>query len=263
MEILGYFLAIIIGITLGLVGAGGSILSIPLLVYIFKIDANLATTYSLFIVGCVAFYGTVKHRQLGNLNIKTAVFFAIPSVISTLFIRNIVLKIIPIQFAVFDNFTLSKNGLIMIAFAILMLSSALLMIKKQAFVTKEKVEINYLKLSIIGFLIGAITGFLGAGGGFLIIPALIFFANLPMKQAVGTSLLIIFINSTIGFSSDLFNNVVLNYYLLFIITFVALLGMFIGTEISKKINGNKLKPAFGWFVLAIGIYIISKEILFK
>ena len=263
MEILGYFFAIIIGITLGLVGAGGSILSIPLLVYIFRIDAAIATTYSLFIVGCVAFYGTIKHRQLGNLNIKTAMIFAIPSIISTLFTRNILLKQIPLQIAFFGNFSLTKNGLIMIVFAGLMLFSAFVMIKKSNDHAPKIITINYLKLSVIGFLIGFITGFLGAGGGFLIIPALIFFANLPMKQAVGTSLLIIFINSTIGFSSDLINDVVVNYYLLFTITIVALIGMYIGTEMSKKIDGNKLKPAFGYFILITGLYIISKEILFK
>ena len=108
-----------------------------------------------------------------------------------------------------------------------------------------------------------VTGFLGAGGGFLIIPALLFFANLPMKQAVGTSLLIIFLNSLIGFTGDVLNGIVIDYKLLFTISSIAILGMLVGTQLSKKIDGAKLKPAFGWFVLVMGIYIITKEIFFK
>jgi uncharacterized membrane protein YfcA len=122
---------------------------------------------------------------------------------------------------------------------------------------------NYTQLAIIGFFIGIITGFLGAGGGFLIIPALLFFAKLPMKQAVGTSLLIIFINSSIGFAGDLYINTPIDYPFLLIISSIAFVGMLVGTQISKQIDGSKLKPIFGWFILIMGLYIITKEIFLK
>ena len=261
MEFLGYFLSILIGITLGLVGAGGSILSIPLLVYVFKIKPEIATSYSLFIVGIVSFFAATRHFKMGNLQIKPAIIFAIPSILSLLIVRNILLPKMPSQLFFIGNFLVTKNILIILVFAFLMILAAFTMIRKSNSLIDDKPNTNANKLAIIGLFIGAITGFLGAGGGFLIIPALIFFAKLPIKQAVGTSLLIVFINSTIGFSNDVLNNVVINYQLLFTISSIAIFGMFIGTELSKKIDGNKLKPAFGYFVLAMGIYIISKEIL--
>jgi hypothetical protein len=143
-----------------------------------------------------------------------------------------------------------------------MIATAVSMIRKSKKI-KEAKEINFLVLSGIGLFVGLIIGFLGAGGGFLIIPALLFFANLPMKKAVGTSLFIIFINSLIGFSGDLLGGVELNYEFLIVITTIAVIGLFIGTQLSKKIDGAKLKPAFGWFVLVMGIYIIAKELFFK
>jgi hypothetical protein len=128
---------------------------------------------------------------------------------------------------------------------------------------KEVKKFNFLILSIIGLFVGFIIGFLGAGGGFLIIPTLLFFGNLAMKQAVGTSIFIIFINSLIGFGGDLLGGVALNYHLLLLISAMAIIGLFIGMQLSKKITSAKLKPIFGWFVLIMGLIIIIKEIFFK
>lgn len=262
MEYLGYFFSILIGISLGLVGSGGSILCVPILVYLFKINPENATSYSLFIVGITALIGSYKHYLLENLKLKTALYFAFPSVISLLFVRKIVLPKIPNLLFSFQNFEITKNTFILFIFAILMIFASISMIKKQKLDKTEQKSSN-LKLLLIGFAVGFITGFLGAGGGFLIIPALFLFANLEMKQAVGTSLFIIFINSIIGFSGDIINGVILNYILLFTITSIAILGMFTGIYLSKKIDSTKLKPAFGWFILLMGVFIISKEIFFK
>lgn len=260
MEYIGYFTSIIIGLSLGLIGSGGSILTIPILVYLFKVAPELATTYSLFIVGTTALYGGYSHYKLGNLKLKTALYFAIPSVISILIIREVIFPQIASTLFTVASYAVSKDLLIMIVFAILMISASISMIKKsETEITNH--TINYTQLAIIGFLVGIVTGFLGAGGGFLIIPALLFFANLPMKQAVGTSLLIIFINSTIGFAGDLYLNTPIDYQFLLLISAIAFSGMFIGILLSKKIDGNKLKPIFGWFVLVMGIYIIVKEVL--
>lgn len=262
MEFIGYIASILIGIVLGLIGGGGSILTVPVLVYLFKINPETATSYSLFIVGTTALVGAYRHYKLGNLQLKSALVFAFPSVVSLLIVRKVIFPVIPGKILTINDFIISKNLLIMVVFAGLMIAASISMIKKTTAV-KKTTDINYKKLAFIGFVIGIITGFLGAGGGFLIIPALLFFANLPVKQAIGTSLLIIFVNSIIGFAGDILNNIQLNYQLLFTITVIAIMGMLIGTSLSKKIDGAKLKPAFGWFVLIMGIYIITKELFLK
>jgi uncharacterized membrane protein YfcA len=261
MEYFGYLASIIIGLSLGLIGGGGSILTIPILVYLFKIDPKLATTYSLFIVGITALSGCFSHYRMGNLKIKSALYFAVPSVFSILVIREIIILKIPNVLFTINDFLITKNFLIMVIFAVLMMAASLSMIiksKKRVYTTT-----NYLQLALIGAVVGIVTGFLGAGGGFLIIPALLFFANLPMKQAIGTSLLIIFINSSIGFVGDLYIGTPVNYSFLLSIISIAFVGMLIGTQLSKRIDGNKLKPIFGWFILITGIYIIIKEIFFN
>ena len=262
MEYLGYLLSIIIGLSLGLIGGGGSILAVPILVYIFKIHPEQATSYSLFIVGVTAMFGTYSHYKLGNLKIKAALIFALPSIISLLFVRDFILPQIPSVIFIVNDFIITKNMVIMVVFALLMMVASLSMIRE----SRPKIIIrrdDSIKIAVIGLLVGFITGFLGAGGGFLIIPALLFFGNLPMKQAIGTSLLIIFLNSLIGFGGDLINGFEIDYKLLFTISAIALVGMFIGTFISKKIDGAKLKPAFGWIVLIMGIFIIIKEFFLK
>ncbi|MEZ7504485.1 sulfite exporter TauE/SafE family protein [Flavobacterium sp. Arc2] len=262
MEYIGYLASIIIGLSLGLIGGGGSILAVPILVYLFKVHPEQATSYSLFIVGFTSMIGSFSHYKLGNLKIKSALVFAVPSILSLLFVRKIILPLLPDTLFSINDFDITKNLLIMIVFAFLMIATSVSMIRKSKKV-KEAKEINFLILAVIGLFVGLIIGFLGAGGGFLIIPALLFFANLPMKQAVGTSLFIIFINSLIGFGGDLLGGIQLDYKLLFIISAMAILGLFIGTQLSKKIDGAKLKPAFGWFVLVMGIYIIVTELFFK
>ena len=262
MEYFGYLASILIGITLGLIGGGGSILTVPILVYLFHITPENATSYSLFIVGMTAMVGSYRHYRLENLQLKPALYFATPSILSLIFVRKFLLTQIPESLFYIDQLEVTKNLFIMIVFAVLMIAASLSMIRK-ATPTINSLAINLSRLAVIGFLVGFVTGFLGAGGGFLIIPALLFFANLPMKQAVGTSLLIICINSIIGFTGDLINGISINYLLLITITAIAIVGMLIGTQLSKKIDGSILKPAFGWFVLVMGLYIITKELFLK
>lgn len=261
MEYIGYFASIIIGLSLGLIGGGGSILTIPILVYLFKIDPELATSYSLFIVGLSALFGCYSHYKMGNLKIKAALYFAIPSVFSILIIREVIFPQIASTLFSIASFQVSKDFLIMIVFSVLMILAAVSMIRRKL-PEIVSTSTNYVQLGVIGFVVGIITGFLGAGGGFLIIPALLFFANLPMKQAVGTSLLIIFINSAIGFGGDLYIGTPIDYIFLLTIAAMAFIGILIGIQLSKKIDGAKLKPLFGWFILVMGIYIITKEVFF-
>lgn len=262
MEVLGYFASLFIGISLGLIGGGGSILTVPILVYMFQVNPKLATTYSLFIVGLTASIGAVRHYKMGNIEIKSATYFGIPSLLTLLLVRKIVLLRIPETIALGSSFSISRSLIIMVLFAVLMIAASYSMIKTQKVVVNEA-TIKPLHLLIIGGIVGIITGFLGAGGGFLIIPALLFFARMKMKQAVGTSLLIIGFNSLFGFLGDVLNGVVMDYGFLLSIAFIAGIGIFIGTFLSKKIDGAKLKPLFGWFVLLMGIYIIAKELTSK
>jgi uncharacterized membrane protein YfcA len=258
MEIFGLLASIIIGLSLGLIGGGGSILAMPILVYLFDVSPEQATTYSLFIVGITAMIGSYRHYKLGNLKLQSAIVFTLPSLLSLLLVRTFLMPLIPDSLFTIFKIDITKSILIMVIFAILMIATSVSMIKTNKNQVIET-KINFKALTIIGFLVGLIIGFLGAGGGFLIIPALLFFANLSMKQAVGTSLFIIFINSTIGFTGDLMSGVHLDIELLLTISIMALLGLIIGIQLSKKIDGAKLKPAFGWFVLVMGFYIIAKE----
>jgi hypothetical protein len=262
MEYIGYLASIIIGVSMGLIGGGGSILAVPILVYLFKVPPEQATSYSLFIVGITAMIGSFNHYKLSTLKIKPALVFAVPSILSLLFTRKIILALLPEILFSINSFNFTKNILIMMVFAFLMIATSFSMIR-QSNKPKEVKKINFLILSIIGLFVGFIIGFLGAGGGFLIIPTLLFFGNLAMKQAVGTSIFIIFINSLIGFGGDLLGGVALNYHLLLLISAMAIIGLFIGMQLSKKITSAKLKPIFGWFVLIMGLIIIIKEIFFK
>lgn len=268
MELLGYFLAALVGISLGLIGGGGSILTVPILVYIIGVNPILATSYSLFIVGSTSLVGAFNNYRKGFVQLKTALLFGISS-ISTVFIaRKFIVPAIPKEIVRVGNFVLTEAALTMLLFALLMLAASIAMIKngnkKEVSNTNSpaiRKKINLPKLLIYGIAIGLATGLLGAGGGFLLIPTLVLLVGLPMKEAVGTSLLIIALNSLIGFTGDL-GHFIMDWLFLGKITVIAIAGIFIGGFLSKKVDGAKLKKAFGWFVLAMGIYIIVKEIFF-
>lgn len=259
MEYAGYLASLLIGIALGLIGGGGSILTIPILVYLFGISPKSATSYSLFIVGFTAAIGAVRHYLLGNIRIRSAMVFALPSLATLLLVRKMVLPALPDMLFDSPGFVLSKDTFIMALFALLMVAASYSMIRTKS--PAQPGTLQPVRIAIIGAIVGVITGFLGAGGGFLIIPALIFFTGIDMKQAVGTSLLIIAFNSLLGFAGDVIGGAEVNYRLLFSVSAFATVGIFIGTQLSRKIDGNRLKPAFGWFVLVMGLYIIGRELL--
>nr|WP_314897734.1 sulfite exporter TauE/SafE family protein [uncultured Flavobacterium sp.] len=265
MEYIGYFSSILIGGALGLIGGGGSILTVPVLVYLFAIEPVLATAYSLFIVGLTSAVGTVGYFKKDLVNIKTATVFGIPSIIAVFTTRALIVPAIPKEVFIVGDFIVTKNLLMMLLFAVIMIAASYSMIKKDKKNIEEKSEeqkFNYPLILIEGAIVGVITGLVGAGGGFLIIPALVILSRLPMKEAVGTSLVIIAVKSLIGFFGEGGENMI-DWKFLFIISAFAIVGIFVGTALSKKIDGNKLKSAFGWFVLVMGIYIITKELFLK
>jgi uncharacterized membrane protein YfcA len=262
LEILAYISAVFIGIVLGLLGGGGSILTVPILVYLLAIPAYEATAYSLFIVGVTSLTGSINYMRYKLVDFKIALLFSIPSFIGVLLTRKLLLPNLPDLLFTLGDFVVSKNLAIMVLFSLLMMMASYSMIKKNNIDIDEKAE-NKFRLIIKFFFVGVLLGLVGAGGGFLIIPSLIFFAKLDMKTAVGTSLLIISANTLIGFLGDLTTSIVFDWILLILFTILALIGIYIGIIISKFIDDKKLKPIFGWFVLIMGIYIISKELIFK
>lgn len=265
MEIVGYLASILIGVALGLIGGGGSILTVPVLVYLFSIDAVLATAYSLFIVGLTSAVGSVTYFRKGLVNIKTALVFGIPSIIAVFLTRAYIVPSIPKEVFEIGTFIFTKSILMMLLFAILMIAASYSMIKKDKSKLAEvdgEQKFNYPLILIEGAVVGILTGLVGAGGGFLIIPALVVLSKLPMKEAVGTSLVIIAAKSLIGFFGE-GSDALIDWIFLFKVSAFAITGIFIGATLSKKIDGAKLKPAFGWFILVMGIYIILKETIFK
>jgi len=267
MEIAGYIAAIFIGIVLGMMGGGGSILTVPVLVYLFHVDPIPATTYSLFIVGITSMTGGTRAYIKKQVDFKAVSEFGIPSIFSIFITRHFILPAIPEKLFSVGNTEFTRDTLLMIVFALLMLVASAFMIlnkdeeRSQRAVSGER-NGGILPLVLWGLGIGLITGLLGAGGGFLIIPALVLFVKLPMKTAVGTSLVIIAINSIFGFLFSL-KDTHLDWKILLSFTVLAIVGIYFGSLWAEKISGKTLKKWFGWFVVIMGIYIIVKELLLK
>lgn len=256
-EIIGYAAALLIGLSLGVIGGGGSILTLPVLTYLMGVEPTLATAYSLFIVGSTALVGGIKALWQKQADIKTALWFGAPSIVAVYATRKFILPAIP------DSLIgMEKSVWIMLLFALIMIPAAYSMIKKPGNKeTKAPRKIEGAKaLAYVmaeGTIVGILTGLVGAGGGFLIIPVLVVVSGLPMKTAVGTSLLIVAAKSLIGFTGDLGNP--MDWNLLFTVTGISIAGILLGMWVAKWISGEKLKPAFGYFVLVMAGYILFKE----
>jgi uncharacterized protein len=262
MEIFGYIASICIGIILGILGGGGSILSIPILVYLFQVDAVLASAYSLFIVGTTSLVGAIPKYKGRLVNLQTGLIFGVPSIISIFITRKWIVPSIPDIVWMTDSFILTKRILVLGLFAILMVLASVSMIRGRKEGDQEDSRFRTFLIIIEGILIGFLTGLVGAGGGFLIIPALVLLTGLPFKTAVGTSLFVIAINSLIGFLGDVLNTP-MDWPFLWSITTLAVFGILIGNKISRKISQRWLRKSFGWFVLAMGCWILFKEIILK
>jgi len=262
MIIMGYFSAVVIGLTLGIIGGGGSILSVPALAYLFSMDEKTATAYSLFIVGSAAFVGGIRQHQNGFVDWKTALIFGLPAIIGVILTRHFIIPTLPAIIYQTEGFVLTRRMLMFGFFSFLMLIAAISMLReRKKTINKKIIKPKYLLISLEGIIVGAITGFVGAGGGFLIIPALIILAGLETKTAIGTSLIIIALKSLIGF---LFGDAILmniDWNFLTVFTSLTVLGIFIGTYINNFIDGRKLKKGFAYFVLIMAVYIFGMEFI--
>ncbi len=262
LEAFGYLGAALMGLSLGLIGGGGSILTVPILVFLFGIPVETATAYSLFTVGLTSLFGSLSHIRLGNIHWRTALVFGLPAIVGVFATRRFVMPAIPHILFTVGEFTFTKDIFLLFVFAILMVLAAGSMIRqRQPRPTDQVVKFQYALILVEGLVVGCVTGLVGAGGGFLIIPALVILANLPMKQAVGTSLVIIAAKSMIGFLGDVHAELVVDWPFLLIFSAIAILGIVAGSLLSTRVEEEKLKPAFGWFVLAMGMYILGRELL--
>lgn len=261
MSIYGYSLFALAGICLGLIGSGGSILTVPILVYIFHLDPVIATSYSLFIVGITSLNGAILNYIKGNTRISLALPLGIISPLTVFIVRRYIFPHIPEHLGYIGEWEFTRSLMIMVLFALLMFASSLSMLKKTPVSPPRGIHSKkeYIGLGVFGVGIGCITGFLGSGGGFLIVPALVIFLKVPMKEAVGTSLLIIAINSLVGFAGD-WGHYDFDWLFLLAVTALSVTGIFMGNQIARNIAPAKLKTGFGWFVLIMGGYIIIKEI---
>lgn len=258
MEIAGYVASLFIGISLGLIGGGGSILTVPVLVYLFSISPTIAISYSLFIVGFTSLVGAYNNYRKGLVNFRTVLLFGSTSVATVFIARKFIIPSLPDIFFTIGSFQVTHSLFVMLVFAILMVAAAGSMIKNKKVDAEIKAKSSPKILVLYGVLIGLVTGFLGAGGGFLLIPALVILMKLPMKKAIGTSLLIIALNSLIGFVGDIGRHPI-DWLFISTLSVIAVAGIFIGGYFNQRINSEKLRKGFGWFVLVTGIYIIIRE----
>lgn len=268
MEILAYVFATAIGISLGLIGAGGSILTVPVLVYLAHVEPVLATAYSLFVVGSTALVGGIQNSFRKLVDLRTALLFGLPSIVAVYATRAFIMPWIPAEITLGEWFSVSEGVGLLVVFALLMVVTAISMIRgngkarERAGIEHHRKDHHYGLVLLEGVGVGILTGLVGAGGGFLIIPALVLLAGLEMKMAVGTSLFIIAMKSLIGFTGDIQSGMPIEWTFLLIFTAFSVSGIFIGGWLHKYIEGHRLKTGFGWFVLAMGIYMIVRETVF-
>lgn len=262
MEYLGLSASLAMGIILGLMGAGGSILTVPILVYLFAMPPTVATGHSLFVVGATAMIGGLLAMRRKEIDFRVGLAFAIPSVLGVNFSRGFILPRIPAVLAQVGGFTLTKEVLVMAAFAALMVAASFSMLKKGG--ERRSLTASALArvalIAVGGLIVGMIAGFVGAGGGFLTIPALVIVAGLPMRVAVGTSLMIIAVQSLFGFAGDVLRGLPVAWSLLGTIAAFAVVGIVAGSLIAHRIKERNLKNVFGWFVLVMGFAILLEQL---
>tara|TARA_B110000008_G_scaffold90976_1_gene93220 strand:- start:78 stop:881 length:804 start_codon:yes stop_codon:yes gene_type:complete len=260
--ILGYLGALFVGITLGLIGSGGSILSLPIFVYLFGLNPVIASAYSLFTVGLTSLVGSIKNIKLKLIDINTVVYFSFSAAISVYVTRKYLIELIPDEIVTIGSLLITKEKFLMLFFSILIYFAGIAMIKKRMNKSKsQRRKSKYDKGLILleGTLVGFVTGLVGAGGGFIIIPVLVLFSKLNMKNAIATSLVIISVKSLIGFIGDIENHLI-DWVFLLKFSFISIIGIYLGQAIGLKIDGSKLKKGFGYFIIIVASCVIILEI---
>lgn len=255
METAGWIAMFFVGLVLGLIGGGGAVLTVPVLAYLFLVPANVATGYSLWVVGLSSLIGAWISHRARLVRVPIGLTFAVPSFVGVFCARRFIVPAIPDRVGPID-----KNSFLMLTFAALLLANGVRMLWP-AKVDQAAANPSTLKLVVIASVVGVVAGIVGAGGGFLIIPALVLVAGIPMKEAVGTSLLIIGIQSSFGFLGDLGGTHKIDWPFLMAITGIAIGGLVVGRHFSNRIHGDKLRSGFAVFVLVMAAIIVARELL--
>lgn len=261
MHVLGYAGAVLTGLILGLLGGGGALMSIPVLVYLFHIEASVATGYSLFLIGITASVGALQTIRHKLVHMQAVLYYGIPSVITVYSVRRFLIPNLPNTLFTIGSYVVDKNHFILFLLSLVMIIAGYKMIVSQEPEQKElsNAGIDRIKLPLYAILVGAFIGLVGAGGGFLMIPALVYFGNLPMKKAVGTSILLVAINSFVGFLGDVHSSEQMAWSFLFIFSAFSIVGFFIGFYLHRKIPVNVFKKYFGIFLILMAVFIVLKE----
>jgi uncharacterized membrane protein YfcA len=257
--LLGWGATWFVGLALGLIGGGGSILTVPILVYLFGVPATQATGDSLFIVGATSLAGALVHGVNGRVSTRVAAVFAPPSIAAVYVVRRWGVPLLPADIALWPGTSVRRDVLLMLGFAIVMAVAASAMIRRRSSVAPAATP-HPVPLMLLAATVGAVAGFFGAGGGFLIVPALVLVAGLPMSTAVGTSLAIIAVQSLAGFVGVLQASPPADWPLLVGVTVLALTGMGAGLWLCPRISGPQLRAGFGWFVMAMSVVIAWHEL---
>lgn len=260
MELLGYTAIFFVGVVLAVIGGGGSILTVPIMVYLFGLSADSATSYSLFLVGVAALVGSLSYARKKLIAYRTGVIFAIPAFIGVFLVRKLLMPTIPDELTI-SSLSLTKDQLILGVFAIIMLMASVSMIRgrKEGPDEAKPKDLNLAIVGVEGLIVGGVTGFVGAGGGFLIIPALVVLAGLPIKTAVGTSLMIIAAKSLIGFTGDV-GTLTIDWLFLMTNTAISIGGTLVGAKLAGYVKAGVLKPVFGYFVFVMGTFMALQQI---
>lgn len=261
MYIVGLLLAVVVGLTLGMIGSGGSILTVPILVYVFGINPALATTYSLLVIAVISFVGSMNGIKNKSVDFSKVLYFGLPSMVTVFVVRSYILPLVPDEIT-FAGYTFYQDKVFMLLFAAVMVFAAIPMFHPTKAENIHSPQQEHKKGVVLaqGVLVGFITGVVGAGGGFLIIPVLINSFKLTLKRAVSTSLVLITINSTIGLLGDLDKLPTLDWKLIIAYIILSVIGLFIGFKISSQIENAVLKKGFGIGIVLLSCFILIKEL---
>ncbi len=238
-------LAVVVGVSLGMLGGGGSILTVPLLVYVLGLPAHEAVATSLIVVGTTSLAAMIPHARAGRVRFKAGLLFAAGSMVGA-YGGGRAAKLVP-------------STILLVLFGAMMLTIAGFMMRGRKEAEGRKQAIRVLPLLLEGAAIGALTGLVGAGGGFVVVPALVLFAGLSMREAVGTSLLVIALNSAAGFAGHAASTPI-QWPLAAMVAAAAVVGSLLGARLGDKVPQAMLRRGFAWFVVVMAVFILAQEI---
>ncbi|MGV0838373.1 sulfite exporter TauE/SafE family protein [Mycolicibacterium thermoresistibile] len=240
-------LAVLVGVALGLLGGGGSILTVPLLAYVAGMDAKQAIATSLLVVGVTSAVGAISHARAGRVQWRTGLTFGAASMVGA-YAGGVLARFLP-------------GTMLLIGFAVMMIATAVAMLRggKNAAATARAGGLPLPKVLTEGVVVGLVTGLVGAGGGFLVVPALALLGGLPMPVAVGTSLIVIAMKSFAGLAGYL-SSTAIDWTVALWVTAAAVVGALVGARLTALVKPDSLRKVFGWFVLAMSSVILAQEI---